>query len=95
MPQEKLIILGAGESGQGAALLGKSKGYNVFVSDSNQLSDQARHLFDQHAIEFEEGGHNLSGFVDADIAVKSPGIPDTAEEMVFISFYNWNGPFLF
>ncbi len=79
MPQEKLIILGAGESGQGAALLGKSKGYKVLVSDSNQLSDQARHLFDQHAIEFEEGGHNLSGLVDADIAVKSPGIPDTAQ----------------
>jgi len=78
MAQEKLVILGAGESGQGAALLGKAKGYEVFVSDGKPLTEKARTLFEQHQIDFEEAGHDLSRLVDAHIAVKSPGIPDTA-----------------
>ena len=78
MAQEKLVILGAGESGQGAALLGKAKGYKVFVSDGETLTEKARRLFEQHQIDFEEAGHDPSRLVDADIAVKSPGIPDSA-----------------
>ncbi len=74
----KLVILGAGESGCGAALLGKSKGYKVFVSDSGQLSSATRLLFKREHIEFEEGGHDFSRLNRAEIAVKSPGIPDTA-----------------
>jgi len=78
MSKEKLVILGAGESGQGAALLGKAKGYCVFVSDSHRIADKAVALFRKHDIDFEQGGHDLSNLVDADIAVKSPGIPDQA-----------------
>lgn len=78
MSAGKLVILGAGESGQGAALLGKAKGYSVFVSDGKRMPEKARQFFEQHEIDFEQGGHNLSRLVDADIAVKSPGIPDTA-----------------
>ena len=51
MAQEKLVILGAGESGQGAALLGKVKGYEVFVSDAKPLTEKARTLFEQYQIE--------------------------------------------
>ena len=78
MAQEKLVILGAGESGQGAALLGKVKGYEVFVSDAKPMTEKARTLFEQYQIEYEEAGHDLSRLVHADIAVKSPGIPDAA-----------------
>jgi UDP-N-acetylmuramoylalanine--D-glutamate ligase len=78
MSQGKLVILGAGESGQGAALLGQAKGYNVFVSDGKQMPEKARQLFAQHKIDYEQGGHDLARLVDADIAVKSPGIPDSA-----------------
>ncbi len=78
MSQGKLVILGAGESGQGAALLGQAKGYNVFVSDGKSMPEKARQLFAQHYIEYEHGGHDIARLVDADIAVKSPGIPDSA-----------------
>ena len=78
MSQGKLVILGAGESGQGAALLGQAKGYSVFVSDGKSMPEKARQLFAQHNIDYEQGGHDLARIVDADIAVKSPGIPDSA-----------------
>ena len=78
MSQGKLVILGAGESGQGAALLGQAKGYSVFVSDSKSMPEKARQLFAQHNIDYEQGGHDLARIVDADIAVKSPGISDSA-----------------
>lgn len=78
MSQGKLVILGAGESGQGAALLGQAKGYSVFVSDGKSIPEKARQLFAQHNIDYEQGGHDLARIVDADIAVKSPGIPDSA-----------------
>lgn len=78
MSQGKLVILGAGESGQGAALLGQAKGYSVFVSDGKSMPEKARQLFAQHNIDYEQGGHDLARIVDADIAVKSPGISDSA-----------------
>lgn len=78
MSQGKLVILGAGESGQGAALLGQAKGYRVFVSDGKSMPEKARQLFAKHNIDYEQGGHDLARIVDADIAVKSPGIPDSA-----------------
>ena len=82
MSVEKLVILGAGESGCGAALLGKAKGFDVFVSELGVLPEATRVIFEREQIEFEEGGHTLSRLNQAEIAVKSPGIPDTAPIIV-------------
>lgn len=76
---KKLIILGAGESGIGAALLGKAKGYEVFVSDSGQIKEQYLKELENSAIEFEQNGHTQDRILKADLIVKSPGIPETAE----------------
>jgi len=76
--EKKLIILGAGESGIGAALLGKQKHYDVFVSDFGEISEETRNLFRREGIPFEEKGHS-SQVLDAKLVVKSPGIPDNAK----------------
>ena len=78
---EKLIILGGGESGVGAALLGKQQGYDVFVSDGGKIKDVYRSELQQVGIEFEEGGHTLDKILEADEVMKSPGIPEKAEVM--------------
>lgn len=72
---KKLVILGAGESGIGAAILGKQKGYDVFVSDFSMISDETKAFFSEENIAFEEGGHS-SSIENADLVVKSPGIPE-------------------
>lgn len=77
MPQS-ISILGAGESGAGAAVLAAKKGFNVFVSDSGTISDKYRKVLSQHDIPFEEGKHSESRILAADEIIKSPGIPDTA-----------------
>lgn len=74
---KKLIVLGAGESGVGAAILGKEKGYNVFVSDSGKIQTRYKQELESHSIAWEEGTHTLSMFEDADLVVKSPGIPES------------------
>ncbi|MDW3194615.1 MAG: UDP-N-acetylmuramoyl-L-alanine--D-glutamate ligase [Cytophagales bacterium] len=71
----KLVILGAGESGIGAAILGKQKGYDVFVSDFGMISEEIKAFFNEESIAFEEGGHT-SAIEDAELVVKSPGIPE-------------------
>ncbi|MDE6377236.1 MAG: UDP-N-acetylmuramoyl-L-alanine--D-glutamate ligase, partial [Duncaniella sp.] len=73
-----LVILGGGESGVGAAILGKDKGYNVFLSDSGTIPERYRARLDAEGIEWEQGGHTLERILTADEAVKSPGIPPTA-----------------
>lgn len=75
---KKLVILGGGESGYGAAILGRKVGMDVFLSDSGLLKQPYRQLLADHDIPFEEGGHTLERILDADVVVKSPGIPDTA-----------------
>ncbi|TAG11423.1 MAG: UDP-N-acetylmuramoyl-L-alanine--D-glutamate ligase [Sphingobacteriia bacterium] len=75
----KIIILGGGESGVGAALLAKQKGYDVFLSDGGKLKEIYRAELKQHAIEFEEGSHNVEKILSADEVVKSPGIPEKNE----------------
>ena len=72
----KMVILGGGESGIGAALLAKQKGYDVFVSDASSLKDIYRNELKQADFEFEEGGHNEQRILDADEVMKSPGIPE-------------------
>ena len=72
-----LVILGGGESGVGAAILGKQKGYEVFVSDKGELSKKYKEVLLNSKIEFEEKTHTESKILNATIVVKSPGIPDT------------------
>lgn len=72
---KRIVILGAGESGTGAAILAKSKGFDVFVSDCGTISDPYRALLDQNAIAWEDGGHTFDRIKDADEYIKSPGIP--------------------
>ncbi len=73
----KIVVLGGGESGTGAAVLAKIKGHEVFLSDCNMINDQAKELLSKYDILFEEGGHTREKIMDAQAIVKSPGIPDT------------------
>lgn len=73
--KEKLIVLGAGESGIGAAILGKQKGYEVFLSDVNEIPVSLQNILNDKGILWESGQHSLSSMEGASIAVKSPGIP--------------------
>lgn len=75
---KNLVILGGGESGVGAAILGKVKGYNVFLSDSGQIAERYRTQLDAEGIEWEQGTHTIERILAADEVVKSPGIPPTA-----------------
>ena len=75
---KSLAVLGAGESGVGAAILGMAKGMDVFVSDFGHISDKYKTELEQRNIPYEEGKHSEERILSADIAVKSPGIPPTA-----------------
>lgn len=72
----KVAILGAGISGLGAALLAKSRGHEVFVSDGGEMPAERKKILEEHHIPFEEKGHTLEKLVDYDTIVKSPGIPN-------------------
>lgn len=71
----RLTVLGGGESGVGAAVLGKVKDMEVWLSDAGSLSDKYKKILDDYAIEYEEGKHTPEKILGADIVVKSPGIP--------------------
>ena len=75
---KKIVILGAAESGAGAAVLAKKEGFRVFVSDMGSIKDKYKKLLDDHQIEWEEGHHTEEKILDADEVIKSPGIPDEA-----------------
>lgn len=79
---KKLVILGAGESGVGAALLASQKGYDVFVSDKGAVKEKYRMLLVNNKISFEEGMHSENRILAADLIVKSPGIPDKAPVVI-------------
>lgn len=79
--KQEVVILGAGESGIGAALLAKQQGCNVFVSDGGHISDAGKDELAAHQIMFEELGHTIGKVLDADVVIKSPGIGERAEVM--------------
>ncbi len=79
--QKRLVVLGAGESGVGAALLGKQQGWDVFVTDGGNLKDAYKTALTNAAIDFEEGTHTIEKILNADCVVKSPGISDKVEVM--------------
>ncbi|MCL1974446.1 MAG: UDP-N-acetylmuramoyl-L-alanine--D-glutamate ligase [Bacteroidetes bacterium] len=75
---KRIVVLGGGESGVGAAVLAKQKGFDVFLSDISDLQEQAKEMLREHAIDFEEGRHTPEQVLNAAEVIKSPGIPDTA-----------------
>ena len=78
MTNKRIVILGAGESGAGAAVLAAKQGFDVFVSDAGAIKPEYKQLLEKHKISFEEGGHAMEIITMADEIIKSPGIPDTA-----------------
>ncbi|GIV34253.1 MAG: UDP-N-acetylmuramoylalanine--D-glutamate ligase [Chitinophagales bacterium] len=81
MDKKKIVVLGAGESGTGAAILAVKQGYNVFVSDSGSIQQKYKDTLSQYAIRWEEGGHSVSEILQADEIIKSPGIAAEAPVM--------------
>ena len=75
---KRIVVLGAGESGAGAAVLAKKEGFDVFVSDTSKIKDKYKELLDSHNIEWEEGHHTEEKILNADEVIKSPGIPKEA-----------------
>lgn len=75
---KKIVILGAGESGAGAAVLAKKEGFDVFVSDMSAIKDKYKKMLDDHNIEWEEKHHSEERILAADEIIKSPGIPKEA-----------------
>nr|WP_321247086.1 UDP-N-acetylmuramoyl-L-alanine--D-glutamate ligase [uncultured Psychroserpens sp.] len=73
---KRLVILGGGESGVGTALLGKAKGYEIFVSDKGLIKEKYKKVLIHNEIEFEDGTHSEEKILNAAIVMKSPGIPD-------------------
>jgi UDP-N-acetylmuramoylalanine--D-glutamate ligase len=74
--KQRLVILGAAESGVGAALLGKQQGWDVFVSDGGAIKEQFREVLRKNGIAYEEGRHTMDNILNATCVVKSPGISD-------------------
>jgi UDP-N-acetylmuramoylalanine--D-glutamate ligase len=74
----RLVVLGGGESGVGTAILGKQKGYDVFVSDFGKIKDKYRDVLTQYQIKWEDEQHTEDLILNADVVMKSPGIPEKA-----------------
>ena len=81
---KKIVILGAGESGAGSAVLAQKQGFDVFVSDSGIIKEQYREILNNHMIRWEEGGHSEEIILSADEVIKSPGIPENAPIVTLI-----------
>ena len=78
---KRVGILGAGISGIGAALLAKAKGYEVWVSDDNEIKEERKKTLREHQVPFEEKGHHIEKLLACDVIVKSPGIPNDSSVM--------------
>ena len=76
--EKRIVILGAGESGAGAAILAKKLGFDVFVSDFGKISDKYKAMLDEKEIPWEEGKHTPGLILNAQEIIKSPGIPNEA-----------------
>ena len=76
--KKRIVVLGAAESGAGAAVLAKKEGFDVFVSDMGTIKDRYKNMLDEHGIEWEESHHTEEKILSADEVIKSPGIPDEA-----------------
>lgn len=81
LQQKKVVVLGAGESGVGAAILAQKQGAEVFVSDFALVKDEFVQILNDYAFVWEQGQHTLTTILTADLVVKSPGIPETSTVM--------------
>ncbi|MBU2951238.1 UDP-N-acetylmuramoyl-L-alanine--D-glutamate ligase [Tamlana agarivorans] len=79
MTKSRLVVLGGGESGVGTALLGKAKGYDVFVSDKGKIKEKYKAVLVNNEIDWEDENHTVSKILNANIVMKSPGIPDKVD----------------
>ncbi len=79
---KRLVILGSGESGVGAAVLGRKEGFDVFVSDKGIIKEKYKNVLSNYGIQWEEGTHSEAKILNADLVIKSPGIPEKAELVV-------------
>ena len=75
---QRLVVLGGGESGVGTAILGKKEGYDVFVSDMGKIKDNYRDVLNKYEIQWEDEKHTEELILNADVVMKSPGIPEKA-----------------
>ena len=75
---KRLVVLGGGESGVGTAILGVQKGFEVFVSDFGKIKETYKDVLKKLELKWEEGGHTEAEVLNADLVMKSPGIPDKA-----------------
>lgn len=82
---KRIVVLGGGESGVGAAILAQEKGFDVFLSDASPIKDKYKTLLQTHNIPFEEGKHTPEMILNADEVIKSPGIPLTASLIVTLT----------
>ena len=78
MMTKRIAVLGGGESGAGAAVLARVKGFDVWLSDAGKIGQTYKDLLDKYDVAWEEGGHTAEKILNADEIIKSPGIPDTA-----------------
>ncbi len=76
---QRVVILGGGESGVGAAILSATKGFDTFLSDNSFIKDNYKNLLNEYSTEYEDGKHSEQKVLKADIIIKSPGIPDHVE----------------
>jgi UDP-N-acetylmuramoylalanine--D-glutamate ligase len=88
METKRIVVLGAGESGTGAAILAKDKGFDVFVSDFGSISPKYKDILDAEGIEWEEGGHTLPKIINANEVIKSPGIAKETPVMQAVASKN-------
>ena len=79
---KRLVILGGGESGVGTAILGLRKGYEVFVSDKGEIKKEYKNVLEHFGINWEENNHSEDKVLNADVVMKSPGIPDSVPMIV-------------
>ena len=84
MDNKRIVVLGGGESGTGAAVLAKVKGFDVFLSDKSLIEDKYKKILDKYEIQWEEGQHTENLILNADEIIKSPGIPETSPIMIDI-----------
>ena len=82
--KKKIVILGGGESGVGAALLALQHGYDVFLSDAGTIKDIYKAELNNAKIDYEQEGHNEERILAADEIIKSPGIPEKNELIIKI-----------